>query len=254
MKTLKFFIFAAFVALSGAMVSCTDYQDEVDALDTRVKRLEDMVNTMQKRIDAIADIVDGMSDNWYITNYMPLVEDNQNVGYILNLRKDTFDPDTGQPIEELKQEKTIEIRNGEKGDSGQFPNISVAEGTDDEGRTVYYWVIVRPNGTKQPIVDENGNPAIIGQDGKDAISPKVRINPVTGEWETSVDGGETWASTGVKAEGEKGETGQKGDKGLKGADADSAIVKIELVETADGKKLQLTTSGGTVFLLPYYQN
>ena len=35
--------------------------------------------------------------------------------------------------------------------------------------------------------------------GKDGITPRVRINPETNYWETSYDGGYNWASLGVEA-------------------------------------------------------
>ncbi|UKI19322.1 MAG: hypothetical protein L6V89_09795 [Oscillospiraceae bacterium] len=38
---------------------------------------------------------------------------------------------------------------------------------------------------------------------------QIRINSDTGEWEVSYDGGETWTSLGVKAEGDKGDRGER---------------------------------------------
>ncbi|MBQ4092081.1 MAG: S-layer homology domain-containing protein [Firmicutes bacterium] len=74
-----------------------------------------------------------------------------------------------------------------------------------------------------PYIDENGNWWIgevdtgvkaIGADGKDGITPQLRINIETNEWEVSLDNGETWSSTGVKATGAKGDKGDKGDPGI----------------------------------------
>lgn len=42
--------------------------------------------------------------------------------------------------------------------------------------------------------------------GKDGITPQLRINASTNEWEISTDKGVTWASTGVKATGKNGES------------------------------------------------
>ncbi len=73
-----------------------------------------------------------------------------------------------------------------------------------------------------PYVDENGNWWIgevdtgvkaTGTDGKDGITPQLRINTETNEWEVSLDNGDAWRSTGVVATGAKGEKGDKGDKG-----------------------------------------
>lgn len=251
MKAIKLFILAAIATVSGAMVSCTDYQDEIDSLDKRVKTIEDMVSTMQRNLDALTAIVQGMEDNWFITNYMPIIEENKTVGYIINLRKDHYDPKTGKVIEDQREEKTIEIRNGEKGADAQFPNIEVAQGTDADGRTIYYWVVILDDGTEVPLTDGNGNPVVVAKDGKSATSPQVRVNPETGEWETSIDNGKTWQSTGVKVAGDKGSDGPQGDQGQKGDDAESAIVKIETIETTDGLYLKFTTKGGTMFILPY---
>ncbi len=49
---------------------------------------------------------------------------------------------------------------------------------------------------------------------------QIRINSDTGEWEVSYDGGETWTSLGVKAEGDKGDRGEKGEAGEKGEKGD----------------------------------
>lgn len=245
MKQIKLFIFAALAFIAGTtMTSCTDYQDEIDALDKRVTKLEEMANTMQKRLDAFAFLVEGMGDNWVVSDYIPIIEDNKVVGYIINLRKDKYDPVTGQIIPEEREEKSIEIRDGEKGEDAQFPDIEPRR--DKDGN--WYWVVINPDGTERPLTDENGKPIIIGKDGKDAVAPKIRINPLTLEWEISTDNGETWVPTGVSATGDKGATGPKGEPG---ADAESAIVSIEIVDGTNGKQLKFTTKNGTTFYLPY---
>ncbi len=250
MKTVrKFFLLVGLVLATGLNYSCTDYQDEIDGLDKRVTKLEEMANTLQKNLDAMAAIVSAMGDNWFIIDYMPIIEDDKTVGYVINLQKDEYDPKTGKVTG--SQKKTIEIKDGEKGEDAQFPEIDVKKGKDADGRDVYYWVIIHPDGTEEPITDEDGNPVEVGKDGKDAISPLVRINPTTYMWETSVDGGKNWQSTGVKAEGETGPQGDKGDKGYKGNDADSAIVKVTIVDTPNGKMLEFETASGTTFRLPY---
>ena len=57
---------------------------------------------------------------------------------------------------------------------------------------------------------------IVGADGEDGISPQIRINASTNEWEISTDTGDTWTSTGVKATGEKGDKGDTGAQGPQG--------------------------------------
>ena len=56
-----------------------------------------------------------------------------------------------------------------------------------------------------------------GSDGQDGITPKLRINADTNEWEASYDNGATWTSLGIKATGDNGIQGEKGEKGDTGA-------------------------------------
>ena len=51
-------------------------------------------------------------------------------------------------------------------------------------------------------------------------APRVRINSITKEWEISTDGGHTWTTTGVKAEGKDGTPGIQGEPGPKGDTGD----------------------------------
>lgn len=74
-----------------------------------------------------------------------------------------------------------------------------------------------------PHIGMNGNWFIGDTDtgvkarGNDAISPIVRINSTSLEWEISTDGGTTYTSTGVSAKGPKGDTGEQGAQGPTGA-------------------------------------
>ena len=64
-----------------------------------------------------------------------------------------------------------------------------------------------------PHIGDNGNWFIGDEDtgvkseGRDGISPVIRINPETFEWEISNDGGVTYISTEVVAKGIQGEQG-----------------------------------------------
>ena len=46
-----------------------------------------------------------------------------------------------------------------------------------------------------------------GENGQNGITPQLRINSATNEWEVSYDDGATWTSLGVKATGENGKDG-----------------------------------------------
>ena len=80
---------------------------------------------------------------------------------------------------------------------------------------------------------------IRGADGKDGISPKIRINAETGLWEISEDDGENWTFTNVSAlgtKGDKGDTGAKGEKGDKGDQGEQGIQGIQGIQGAQGEK------------------
>ena len=53
----------------------------------------------------------------------------------------------------------------------------------------------------------NGTNGTDGRDGTNGITPKIRINSSTKEWEVSYDDGSTWTSMGVKAIPEQDENG-----------------------------------------------
>lgn len=57
-------------------------------------------------------------------------------------------------------------------------------------------------------------------DGTDGITPQLRINSESNDWEVSYDNGATWTSMGVKA------TGADGISGINGADAVTPVIQI----------------------------
>ena len=96
-------------------------------------------------------------------------------------------------------------------------NVQGADGSDGTNGT---------NGT-------NGAPGQDGEDGADGITPQLRINAETNEWEVSYDNGTTWTSLGVKATGKKGD---KGDTGAAGADGKDGIDGKDGADGKDGEK------------------
>ena len=102
-----------------------------------------------------------------------------------------------QWLNSLKGEK------GDKGDTGLgIQNITLIDGK--------MTVTLTDSST---YVFENLN-------GKDGVSPQIRINAETNKWEISTDNGTTWTSTNVKATGAQGEKGDKGDTGAQGEKGD----------------------------------
>lgn len=55
-----------------------------------------------------------------------------------------------------------------------------------------------------------------GEKGDPGITPELRINAATNEWEVSYDNGWTWITMGVKATGQQGEEGAPGRDGTDG--------------------------------------
>ena len=100
------------------------------------------------------------------------------------------------------------------------------------------------------IKDENGNWQIVrdpasggvgnggDENGADGITPKLRINAETNEWEVSYDNGVSWDSLGVKATGADGENGEDGYTPVRGTDywteADKAEIKSYVDEAILG--------------------
>ena len=191
MKTIQRILLLAIVPLMAATFSsCTDYQDEIDALDVRITNLEQLVKQLNADLANIQSIVTVISDGDIITN---ITENGE--GYIITF----FNHDP------------IFIRHGEDGKDGadgkdaQMPNITVELDPTDGN---YYWKLngewlKDPNGTR---IRANGADGKDGKDGQDGISPLVRIN-ADGIWEISYDNGQTWVSTGTPATGADGKNG-----------------------------------------------
>ena len=118
------------------------------------------------------------------------------------------------------------ITNGEKGENGKdslAPKIKINETTNewevsyDDGNT---WeslgVVATGEDGKDGTDGKNGtNITIRGENG---ITPKLRINDTTNEWEVSYDNEKTWTSLGVVATGKDGTDGKDGVDGIDGVD------------------------------------
>jgi len=277
MKRIQRILLSAIIALvAPAFTACTDYQDEIDALDYRVTVLENLVRQLNSDLESMQVIVTAMETGDYITN---VTENSQ--GYIITFNK------SGAIV--IKDGK--DGQNGRDGKDAQTPNISVKQG---EGG-YWYWTI---NG--EWITDSNGNPVRAngldgkdgkdgqdgkdgkdgengknGKDGKDAVSPQVRINEDTGIWEISIDGGLTWISTGTSATGKDGKNGedgkdgkdgengkdgkdgvdgQDGKDGKDGKDGNQFFSSIYYEVNADGEFMVIVTKAGQTFRIPIYKN
>lgn len=181
-KIKKLLVVGLFPILAFTMSSCTDYQDEVDALDRRVTTLEELVSRTNKSIEGISVLLGAAENGWIMTGMVevPAKDDPAGVGYYtITLGK--IDPNTGKMSEKPEDKKTITIYNGK--DAGK-PNIEVRKGDDGN----YYWYI-----DGQPLLDPNTNQPVQanGKDGKDGKAPKLKIDE-DGYWMISYDDGATY--------------------------------------------------------------
>ncbi len=224
------------VATLTAMVGCS-YNDEaiwteIENVKDRVETLEESVIKTNEDIAALQIIVEALQNNLYVVAVTTTAD-----GYVIEFSDGT----------------KATIANGEDGANGtNAPVISVKQ--DEDGN--YYWTLdgewllvdgerVRANG-KDGANGENGAPGEPGTPGNDAVAPQVRINESTKMWEISTDGGQTWVSTGVVAEGKDGANGSNGSNGTNGANGDSLFTKVDdshtdyvIITLADGTELRL---------------
>ena len=225
---MKKILFAAMLLMGGITTSCTDYQDEIDALDYRVTVLENLVSRLNTDMKSMQVIVQAMEEGDYITN----VRQTEN-GYIVNFHK-------AGPVE------ILDGVDGQDGKDAQAPDISIAQDPTDNQ---WYWKLngewLTANGQR---IRANGHD---GTDGKDATSPKVRINPETGIWDISVDGGITWISTGTSATGRDGKDGENGKDGKNG---NQFFRSVTYEVNSDGEFMVIVTNSGQTFRIPIYTN
>lgn len=204
----KIFLPTAIAALTLCAASCSyddsDIWDAVNGIDLRLENLEKASAQMNSDIKSLQSILEAMQNNVTITSITPTA-----TGYTIKFSDGT--------------EATIS--NGIDGASA--PEISVKKADDG----LYYWTI----GGEWLIVDGERVRAT-GLDGNDAVAPQMRINPTTGEWEISTDGGAIWTSTGISARGEKGES----------IFAD--------VDTSNASYVKFTLTDGTEFTLQRYDS
>lgn len=214
----KLFILMTIVLVAG-FTGCrfddSDLWDELKDQKKRLTQLEQKVESLNTDIQSIRTIVQVLQSRDMITDITELSDGS------------------GYEISFVSHPK-ITIKNGQKGADGTTPAIAVVE----EGG-VYYWtvngqIIEDASGNKLPVTGNNG------ADGQNAIAPQLRINENTMEWEISTNGGTTWESTGIVAEGQDGPAGSNGDS------------FFSSVNTGNPEYVIFTLTGGTTFNVPCY--
>lgn len=196
----------ASMALSTTFTSC-EYNDDdlwesIGNLQDRIGTLEEKVNATNSDLQALKLIVQALQNQVTITSV-----NRTESGYEIH----------------FSDGQTATISNGVNGTNA--PIISVTKGDDG----LYYWTL----DGKPMIVD--GKPVCAsGKDGTDALAPHVRINPDNKEWEISTDGGNTWITTGVKAEGSDGMSEESIFAGINTSDDDYITFTL-----ADGTEIKV---------------
>lgn len=172
-------IVCAFAALA-VVYSCyddTDVRNSIEDLSGRVEDLEEFRSQVEDEIASLNDIISKLQNQVTVDNVIP----NGNGSYTIYFSDGT----------------SVTISDGEDGEDGKTPpSITVLE---DNG--VYYWAYVKADGTTEFIRDDDGNRIPVS-----AEAPQVRINPTTGNWEISTDGGLTWQDTGMPSTGGSGDS------------------------------------------------
>lgn len=156
------------------------------------------------------------------------------------------------------------VRHGEKGDKGDKGDKGEAGdggiggtpafGVRDSSDGNFYWTVngnlLRDvNGNAVRANGEKGDTGNNGHAGAAGITPKLRINSTTNEWEISMNNGVSWESTRIKATGDKGDKGDKGDAGNGG----SAIFADEDAVVVGTDKVTFKLADRTEFSLPLYR-
>ena len=212
--------------------------EELNDLDSRVTKLEELCKEMNTNITSLQTIVSVLQSNDFITSIVEIKKDGKVVGYTITFGK--HDPITIYHGQDGKD--GADGKDGQDGQNGSAnaPVIGVAQDTDG----VYYWTLngewlLDDNGNKLPVSGTDGKDGQNGSNGQNGVTPQLKIEE--GYWYVSYDKGKTWVQLG-KAVGENGQDGNKGDKGDKGEDGDSMFQSV----TQDENYVYFTLADGTV--------
>ena len=242
-----------------------DIWAELENLDQRVTKLEELCKEMNTNITSLQTIVSVLQSNDFITGIVEIKKNGEVIGYTITFGK--HDPITIYHGQDGKD--GADGKDGQDGQNGSAnaPVIGVAQDTDG----VYYWTLngewlLDDNGNKLPVSGKdgqngingsngqdgadgkdgqdgaNGQDGADGQDGKDGITPQLKIED--GYWYISYDNGVTWTQLG-KATGEDGKDGQNGSNGTNGKDGQDGDSMFQSV-TQDDSYVYFTLADGTV--------
>ena len=226
-KTMKKLLFITALLCAVLCSSCGDEYDDsalrndLNSLEARVAKLEEMCKQMNTNISSLQSIVNALQNNDYVTGVTPITKNGEEIGYTITFSKS----------------KPITIYHGEDGADGKdgnsvAPVIGVKKHTDG----IYYWTL---NG--EWLTDANGNKikaqGADGTNGDDGVTPKLKIED--DYWYVSYDNGKTWEEVG-KATGEDGADGTNGDSIFTTIDTSSSSDYV-IFTLSDGSQIKLPT-------------
>ena len=255
------------------IVSCftachKDIWAELENLDQRVTKLEELCKEMNTNITSLQTIVSVLQSNDFITGIVEIKKNGEVIGYTITFGKH-------DPITIYHGQDGKDGADGKDGQDGQnssanTPVIGVAQDTDG----VYYWTLngewlLDDNGNKLPVSGKDGQNGTNGsngqdgadgedgkdgadgqdgKDGKDGVTPQLKIEE--GYWFISYDNGATWTQLGKAtgedgkdgADGKDGQDGQNGADGKDGQNGDSMFQSV----TQDENYVYFTLADGTV--------
>jgi len=256
-KISKFMVMAAAAVAITVVTSCAR-RSELDKAVDRIGNLENRVSALEKLVDAanlnianLQTVVTALSSAEYVT-FVVSTQDGCTMTFrsgqtvTITNGKDGKDGKDGADGTNGKDGKDgTDGKNGADGKDGSMPLISVRQAADGN----WYWTVdgewlTDATGTRIRANGEKGEKGEQGESGADGITPKLRINTVTNEWEVSVDEGKTWTSLGVKA------TGENGADGSDGADGNNLFKSI----TVGDDVITLVLADGTSLELPFFDS
>lgn len=200
MKQLRCLLAALLVlTLSSCSYDDSDLWNSVNGLSERLDQLE---NSMQEDINSLKSLLEKLNQQEVTVDSAVETADGWTV---------TFSDGT-----------TVTIARG--GSDNWSPVLVIVEEAGD-----FWWAYRTAEGDTVRLTDAEGNPIPAA-----AVAPHVRINPETGMWEISADGGTTWENTGVAASQEE-EPGFFNDVRFE----DGMLV----VELLDGTVIRLPATG-----------
>lgn len=206
------------------------------------------------RLAALEAQLEGFNANWVALQ--SLLEAVKNSKYITSVTENA----SGYSLI-LSDGAVLRVFHGSKGNPGPagdvfMPTVSVRDSSDGHS----YWTVngslLRDAGGQPVRMDgEKGEVGSPGEMGASGITPQIRININTNEWEISLDRGQTWQGTGVKATGEKGDPGEPGAPGPEGPEGprgDMIFAENGVNIGEDYVEFTLADALGTHFRVPLY--